>query len=99
MHKHTLNDGIRMVGQLLLHNGTTKSYARDKNYKPVAYYRTEACCFCLHGAVRIVSRVLKVNDLWKDWVVQNCPNFEDWDMASDSQRRAYALKLSRTKGA
>lgn len=59
--KHTINDGLRMIGQLLRHHPAVGFFAYDgKGYRRSCYDK-KACSFCLVGAIDIVSEKLGLN--------------------------------------
>ena len=89
--RHTKRDVRRMVGHLLLHHPTTGWLARDRNGIRVKSLDSDACCWCLWGALRAAASALKVTvrkpGIWTT---------AEWDNATDEQRKAYATKLSRS---
>lgn len=98
--KHTINDGLRMMGQLLLHHPTTGYYARDSKGEPISAYKAEASCFCFVGAVIAVAHTLKLDsmalstDARKKVFSDDTISFMEWDSGSDSHRRYWARKLA-----
>lgn len=95
---YSLNDCVRMVGQLLLHRPTTGTQARNNTGQPVSPYHGEASCFCFVGATNAVSWVLghHMDGLWGKCNKALGEDVEGmvWDDATDQQRAAWAKKLS-----
>jgi hypothetical protein len=99
---NTVNDAVRMVGQLLLHNSTTGAHARDSFYFVVPLTDPEACKFCYIGAVHSVRRSLPPVDAFSlrraCEKALNLPMFEAdvswWDDATDEQRKTWAQKMA-----
>lgn len=58
--KHTVNDALRMVGQLLMNSPTTGYLARNQEGFSVDPISTEACSFCFVGAIYASCYKLKV---------------------------------------
>jgi hypothetical protein len=96
--KHTINDGVRMVGQLLLHRPTTRFYARDSQGHPVSYGSEEASCFCYLGAMAVVSETLGLEG--SDLAIrmhQICGlrYGGEWDNIGTQARKSVAVKMCR----
>jgi len=102
-----------MVGQLLLHHPTTGAMARDRegNEVDLASYSTnksQASCFCYVGACKFVYYGLNLGNppLWYlndldhvcDEVLGKVTTGDDWDNATDKQRKRWAIKLANYQG-
>lgn len=102
----TVNDAVRMVGQLLLHNSTTDAHVRDHDGSPVCLDDKTACQFCYIGAVRSVRGVLLPNN-GSSILRRACERalnlsmFEAgptwWDSATDKQRTVWAQQMADWK--
>lgn len=101
MNKHTINDGLRMMGQLLLHRRTTGVLARNQRGVSVDCLSTRASCFCLAGAVMVVAerlglpthylttRAAHAFDQPTHLIVNN------WDHIGEDRRAQWAATLAR----
>lgn len=95
--KHTIDDGVRMVGQLLLHHPTTRFFARRPDGTSCFSFDSEAYCFCFVGAVTAVSNKLGLNEALLLEMCQessNCTGPRMWDDASDVDRELFALRMA-----
>lgn len=54
-------DAIRTVGQLLLHNSTTGTFARNSAGNPVDLHNPNACKFCYNGAIGFVAKKMAIH--------------------------------------
>lgn len=98
--KHTINDGLRMMGQLLLHHPTTRYYSRDQAGTPTVFYAPESSCFCFVGAAMITVRTLQLGTMdlatrARETVFPpDAISFEEWDNGTDAQRKQWAQQLA-----
>jgi hypothetical protein len=81
--KHTIQEGLRMMGHLLEHHGTTGAEAVTSSNVVVEPYDLEACKWCLKGAAMAVSRALDVDhfglqDAARD-TIGNASLISSWD--------------------
>lgn len=96
-HTYTINDGLRTVGQLLLHRPAVGSYAYDKYGNMVSEYGPWANSFCYAGAIRVVADKLSLTpkDLFSAAMnTIDCGGPYAWDGASETERMAYAATLA-----
>lgn len=102
--KHTINDGLRMMGQLLLHHSTTGYYARDSEGRSDVFYAPTASCFCFVGAAMATARALRLETMdlatraRKTVFPPDTISFEEWDGGTDSQRKQWARQLASVSG-
>lgn len=97
-HTHTVNDALRMMGQLLLRAPTSGVCARDKLGNPTSLAGPEACQFCFTGAAALVGGklgvdVTKLRNRAYELTEINGPR--DWDHAGSFRRSCVALTLSK----
>lgn len=99
--KHTTNDVLRMVGQLLLHHSTTGAMAKDKDGHTVSYVDPKANSFCLIGALHACSdKLLLHEDASPFWDVSLMLNVgvgyihSTWDNLSAMQQQELSEKLT-----
>jgi hypothetical protein len=108
---HTVTEGIRMVGQLLLHRPTIGWFARNLKQEEVTADDKTACYFCYLGAKSVVADALHLNhaDISSgcDRILINHgarvkPKFgivgSSWDSVTETIRHDWATKLANYEG-
>jgi hypothetical protein len=105
-NQYTVGDGVRMVGQLLLHHPTTGYYAKDLSGHNCSSQSPQASCFCYEGALYRVSTTLGTHCMDVDVRISRMLFNTDydmhaaqWDNATDAQRSEWAQKMADYKGA
>ncbi len=100
----SLESAIRVVGQLLLHNGTTGVLSRSSTNDVVGTFCSDASKFCYIGAAYVVANKLLGKPRYWGSLSADCDNVlgceltgEDWDSATDAQRTAWATTLANYK--
>lgn len=96
-HTYTINDGLRTVGQLLLHRPAVGAYAYDRSGHAVSQFSNRANTFCYAGAIRAVSNELHLNsmDLFNAARSKSeCAGVFYWDGVTDAERRRFATQLA-----
>lgn len=97
MTKHTVQDGLRMVGHLLEHHPTTGANARTVQLRPlIDGYSPGASCWCLEGACEAVAKVLSLSEF--DLKTAAICKVEGrlvsaWDYAESISRREIVRRL------
>lgn len=100
---HTINDALRMTGQLLLHHGTTGNFACNSRGNDVPWHVPQATCWCLDGAFKVCCKQLGIQEAgWADLKQTLGWSWHDslwntWDEATDDQREAWATLLADVK--
>jgi hypothetical protein len=105
--KHTVNDAVRMTGQLLLHHPTTGYWARLVDGYAVHPKHPDATCWCLAGACFVVAHVLGLNQehvktaaaqtlgLRGEWVTDVLMIAWESPHVTDDNRQHIASKLAK----
>ena len=102
-HVYTEAEGLRMVGQLLLHHPTTVVRARNRYGESVDALDKDATSWCLVGALTVVGELL--NHPYLRPAVCSIVNLRPgqcnlglhWDCSSDLQRHNWATELANYK--
>jgi hypothetical protein len=97
-----VREALHVVGYLLETNATSHREARTIGGEAVAFNHRDACKWCLSGALNVVSKHLKVDDVKvfiaaaKHLSTTNCKYTRlstMWDFALDSTRKEIVQKL------
>lgn len=97
----TVNDGLRMMGHLLLHHPTTGEYARGRDGFGTSARSVNASCFCFLGALQAVGHALQFRyyeqvefENKAKWVA-GCRGWANWDNATPERRIQIATRLTK----
>lgn len=94
---HTVNDALRMAGQLLLACPTTGALARTSYGQPVEVFDEEACNFCYLGALHVTCYRLKVPYMNVRKTAKDLTGIDwgyKWDSAGADRQMEIARKLA-----
>lgn len=96
---HTINDVLRMAGQLLLRHPTTGAMARDTKGRVVEFDAPDACCFCVLGALGASATALgyKYVHARDEYFSRGFKGACNWDTVDGMTRLGEARDLAEIK--